>query len=259
MISQVFRKLIPEQFRPIGYLVHLTRQKTGCKVAGGPFNGMRYIQHSAGSAYIPKLLGMYECELNTCVEAICARKPALIVDIGAAEGYFAVGLALRNPQARVIGYEMEDLSREYLNEMVILNEVASRISIRGKCEPADLEAALADDAAPVVVCDVEGYEQQLLDPAAVPALEKAAILVELHDFIVPRITETLQERFSQTHHIIHIWQEPRHRDEFPWKTLGTRLLPTSYLDWAVSEWRPLRMAWLWMEPKSGAVLKAVRQ
>lgn len=249
MISHLLRTLIPERFRPIGYLTHLTRQKTGCAVAQGPFTGMRYIHHSAGSAYIPKLLGMYERELNPCVEAICTRKPSLIVDIGAAEGYFAVGLALRNSEAQVIGYEMENQSREYLKEMAILNEVVSRVTIRGKCEPADLAAALADDPAPVVVCDVEGYEQQLLDPVAVPALEKAAILVELHDFIIPRITETLRGRFGHTHHIEHIWQEPRHRDEFPWKTMGTRLLPTSYLDWAVSEWRPVRMAWLWMEPK----------
>lgn len=249
MIRRTLEKIIPARYRPIGYLNYLVRERTDCSVAAGPFAGMRYIEHAAGSAYIPKLLGMYERELNSCVEEICARKPALIVDIGAAEGYFAVGLAVRNPQAKVIGYEMANQSREYLKEMAILNVVAGRLTIRGKCEPADLAAALADDPAPVVVCDVEGYEQQLLDPEAVPALEKAAILVELHDFIIPHITETLQQRFRHTHDIVHIWQEPRSRKEFPWKTWYTRLMPGSYLDWAVSEWRPVRMAWLWMEPK----------
>ena len=34
------------------------------------------------------------------------------------------------------------------------------------------------------------------------------------------------------------------------RTLGTMALPVSYLDWAVSEWRPERMSWLWMTPKS---------
>jgi hypothetical protein len=28
----------------------------------------------------------------------------------------------------------------------------------------------------------------------------------------------------------------------------TGLLPRSYLNWAVSEWRPTRMSWLWMRP-----------
>jgi hypothetical protein len=58
----------------------------------------------------------------------------------------------------------------------------------------------------------------------------------------------LRGRFESTHRIKHIWQEERSRDEFPWRTAGTAVLPRRYLDWAVSEWRPDRMSWLWMEP-----------
>ena len=81
-----------------------------------------------------------------------------------------------------------------------------------------------------------------------PALAKAVILVELHDFIIPGITDELKRRFEATHRIKHIWQQPRSRSQFPWRTWGTRLIPNSYLDWSVSEWRPVQMAWLWMEP-----------
>jgi hypothetical protein len=83
----------------------------------------------------------------------------------------------------------------------------------------------------------------------VPSLRGATILVELHDFIRPGITDLLKQRFEPTHRIEHIWQEPRSRADYPWRTLGTFLLPKSYLDWSVSEWRPVRMAWLWMEPR----------
>ena len=162
--------------------------------------------------------------------------------------YYAIGLARRLPQTKVIGFEMEPRGQQALQEMAALNGVNARVEVRGKCEPADLAAALGNEPDAVVVCDVEGYEEQLLDPTAVPALRHTAILVELHDFIIPQITETLKQRFAATHRIIHIWQEPRSRDEFPWRTLGTALLPKSYLDWSVSEWRPVRMAWLWMEP-----------
>jgi hypothetical protein len=247
-MTSLLRRVIPERFRPIGYLTHLVRERTNCQVRQGPFAGMRYISNSVGSAYLPKLLGIYERELNHCVEMICAGKPSLIVDVGAAEGYYAVGLARRNPQARVIGFEMETRGQQALREMAELNAVADRVEIRGKCEPADLALALGENITPVVVCDVEGYEEKLLDPVAVPALRGAAILVELHDFIIPGITEELQRRFTNTHRVDLIWQDPRSGHEFPWRTLGTALLPSSYLDWAVSEWRPVRMAWLWMEP-----------
>jgi hypothetical protein len=132
--------------------------------------------------------------------------------------------------------------------MADMNRVANRVEIRGKCEPADLAAVIGDIAAPVLICDTEGYEEKLLDPELVPALARTTILVELHDFIIPGITERLQDRFSRTHRIKHIWQQPRSRNQFPWRTFGTTLLPNSYLDWSVSEWRPVRMAWLSMEP-----------
>ena len=248
MISHLLRKFIPARFRPIGYLTHLTRKKTGCVVRKGVFAGMRYVQVSQGSAYIPKLLGIYERELAPQIEALVQRNPALVVDVGAAEGYYAVGLARRLPAARVIAFEMEPGGRRALQNMARLNDVDGRVEVRAKCEPSDLVTSLEGASDAVVVCDVEGYEEKLLDPETVPALRGTAILVELHDFIVPQITETLRQRFARTHHITHIWQEPRSRGEFPWSTFGTRLLPGSYLDWTVSEWRPVRMAWLWMEP-----------
>jgi predicted O-methyltransferase YrrM len=207
------------------------------------------VQTSQGSAYIPKLLGIYERELVPQIESLIARRPNLVVDIGAAEGYYAIGLALRLPQARIVAFEMEMKGQIALKEMADLNGVTNQVDVRAKCEAADLAMILTDKTNAVVVCDVEGYEQLLLDPVVVPALHHAAILVELHDFIVPGITDTLKQRFETTHRIQHVWQESRSRNEFPWRTVGTALLPKSYLEWAVSEWRPERMSWLWMEPK----------
>ena len=210
---------------------------------------MRHIGTAEGSVYLPKMLGIYERELTPKVEAICAQKPGLIVDVGAAEGYYAVGLAMRNPQAQVIAFEMEERGRLLLAEMARLNEVASRVEVRGKCEPHDLQAALAGVGHPVVVCDVEGYEERLLDPVAVPELRGASILVELHDFIVPDIAQKLETRFAPTHDVQLILEEPRSPADFPWCTLVTRLLPRFFLQRAVSELRPCLMSWLWMVPR----------
>jgi hypothetical protein len=250
MIGTIIRRVVPKRFRPIGYLTHLVQQRTGSQVRQGPFATMRYVEDSVGSAYIPKLLGLYERELWECVESIGQQCPELIVDIGAGEGYYAVGLALRNPLARMIAFEMEPAGQQATKQMAKLNGLEKRVEVRGKCEVADLAKTLDGVTNPVVVCDVEGYEAQLLDPESVPALRRATILVELHEFVVPGITARLNRRFAESHRIEHIWQTPRSRSEFPWRTLGTTLLPRSYLDWAVSEWRPEQMIWLWMEPNN---------
>jgi hypothetical protein len=247
-VASFLRKLIPARYRPIGYLQHLAQTRTNRRVRSGPFAGLRYLDDSIGSAYIPKLLGIYESELEAAVESICSRKPDLILDIGAAEGYYAIGLALRNPSARVVAFETNPAGQAALRKMASLNQVSNRVEVRGKCEPTDLAAVLVGTEQPVIICDVEGDEKELLDPVAIPSLARASIMAELHDFIVPGITEVLNARFMPTHNLRHIWQQPRSRAQFPWRTLGTSLLPRSYLDWSVSEWRPVHMAWLWMEP-----------
>jgi hypothetical protein len=117
VITKILRAIIPARFRPIGYLEHLVHARTGGRVRCGPFAGMRYIQGSVGSAYVPKLLGIYERELTTYMEEACALEFPLIADIGAAEGYYAVGMALRNPNARVIAFEMEQKGRAALKEL----------------------------------------------------------------------------------------------------------------------------------------------
>ena len=246
-IARAIRSLVPPEYRPIGYLTALTRRKTGLVVRSGPFAGMRYGLSSFGSAYIPKLLGIYERELAPIVEKVCAQDPQLIVDVGAAEGYYAVGLAIRNRSSRVVAFEIDSLSRASLEEMAKRNNV--RIDIRGKCEAEDLEAVLKDISSALLICDVEGYEFNLLDPLLSPSLCRTDILVELHDFVVPGVTDLLNSRFESTHRLQLIRQEPRSWDDFPWRTLVTALLPRCYKDWAVSEWRSVPMSWLYMRSR----------
>jgi FkbM family methyltransferase len=306
MLTGFLRQIIPAGLRPIRHLENLVRAQTGGRVRQGPFAGLRYINRAVGSAFIPKLLGIYERELNGCIEAACAAQFPLIVDVGAAEGYYAIGLARRNPAARVIAFEMEETGREALKEMAKLNgiEVApktertktnaeklkteklkedaaaavsisafqpfsvsafqkvplsrspvvsqAQLEIHGKCEFENLQATLASADRALVVCDVEGYEEFLLVPEKIPALARATLLVEMHDCFRPGLTELITERFAATHQVERIWQEPRLRADFPFTSWGTRLFPKRYLDWAVSEWRPVRMSWLWMKPKAGS-------
>jgi len=256
-IARALRQVLPERARPIGYLTHLVRQHTRQRVRLGPFAGMRYVDQAIGSAYLPKLLGTYERELAPVIEEACAHRPGLVVDAGAGEGYYAVGLALRNPQAQVIAFERQPAGRAALQDLAQRNGVEGQIQVRHCCDPAGLELSLRfrraalprrQNSISLLVCDVEGEEQVLLDPQGVPSLASTHVLVETHEFVRPGITDELRSRFAATHQVKVIWQTERSAAEFPFRTAGTRLLPRSYLDWALSEWRPIRMCWLWMKP-----------
>ena len=223
----------------------LTRKTRSC-VHIGPFKGMRYIPHAVhvqSSAYCPKLLGTYELELHPLVESLRAQAPYQhIVNIGAGEGYYAIGLARQLSQARLTAFEADPESRVILSRMAQLNEVASHITIREFCTPCLLQEELQNPRNTLVVCDVEGGEQELLDPASIPALSHTDILVELHDFILPGISDVIRQRFETTHRITEIAARPRQLGDWP----SSLSLPIAYRRTALSEYRPGGMRWFWM-------------
>jgi hypothetical protein len=234
------------QFEP--YMPNWVMRETNCMVRSGPFQGMKYTAKSAGSVLIPKLLGIYERELHPVLEYAISHPFQVIVDIGAAEGYYCVGLARRMPQTRVVAYEMDEAGRQQLKELARLNHVSDQLEIRGLCTMEEMNSVLDASVSTLLICDVEGAEAYLLDSLRVPALVSMHILVELHDFVLGGLSDVMHSRFQATHEIEHIWQEGRSRSDFPYRSFYTRCFP-SYMDIAVSEGRPCRMSWYWMRPK----------
>lgn len=220
------------------------------RVLSGPFASMRYLTKSAMSAYYPKILGTYERELHDVVQRIIALEPDLIVDVGAAEGYYAVGFARRLPATRVIAYEIDPEGRRLMKELAALNEV-SNLSIRGEGSPERLSSDLASEGVRVVVCDAEGAERTILDPESLPGLTDSHVLVEVHDHLDPTIGTTLEERFSGTHgreKIVSCGREPSgDGDRLPGRLGG--FLPRSLGGRLVDEWRgDEAIYWFWFEP-----------
>lgn len=248
-LHRAAKSFVPTGLHPTAVLTRAVVRQTGQAVASGPFRGMKYVASGIGSVYYPKLLGTYEKELHPIIEAIGRLESDRIIDIGAAEGYYAVGLSLQNPRAEVIAFEQSPEGQKLVGEMAALNGVGDRVRVLGRCEPADLQAELGPAPRPVVVCDVEGYETTLLDPAAVPALAKAWVLVELHEFIVAGVGKWLSSRFADSHRMTEIGQTDRTRADYPYLPWYTRLLPAAYATYPVNEFRPARMSWLWLEPR----------
>lgn len=232
------------------FLRSLYRHLLGGKVLSGPFAGLRYVPNSVGSVHFAKLLGTYECELWTHVEKLISLAPACIINIGAGEGYYATGLAWCLPNTRVIAFQTEAHGRDLIGQIATLNAVGSRVAIHGCCTTSDLATALQGVAHPAIVIDAEGAEGELLDPAMVPALTSAVILVEVHDFHAP-IGELLLQRFRSTHHVEEIQSRPRTVRDLPFPIRAIRFTPWSGR--AINEMdekRPGPMRWFWLEPRA---------
>lgn len=170
-------------------------------VRHGTFRGMRYpkeAEHVGG--IFPRLLGSFEKELHHVLEDICSRQYSEIVNIGCAEGYYAVGLAIRIPSARVYAFDVDRRKLELCRQMAAANGVADRIVTAGFCDAGTL-ARIPFTHKGLVLCDCEGYEARLFTRETTHALARCDLLIEVHDCLQPNTSRLLKEHFATTHHL----------------------------------------------------------
>ena len=237
---------------PYAYATARLALRTRRRVLGGPFAGMRYPFRSVAALLYdgPSQVGSYESELHAVVEEIVESRPELVVNVGAAGGYYAAGLAQRLPSAEVIAYETRDDGRDAVALIARLNGVGDRVWTRATCTVAALGALEAEVGGRSVclLIDCEGAEAELVDPEAAPWLARASALVELHPSVDPEIGEKLEARLAPTHETVLIDAQPRWASHIPelWQLPGLRDIDRELL---VGEYRHGAQQWLWATPR----------
>ena len=218
----------------------------GLRVSAGPFTGLTFPRAAVGYGPLAsKLVGAYELELHAAVEAAIAAGPGLVVDVGSAEGYYAVGFARRLPHATVVAFDGDPEARRLTRLSAKANGVESRVHARGLAT-ADGLASLPLGPDALLIVDCEGSEDALLDPDRVPALRRTPMIVELHEHLVDGVGERVAGRLQRSHRITTIAATDRASLE-----LGATADPWSSRERAalLDEGRPPGMSWLVMLPR----------
>lgn len=210
---------------------------TGGRVESGPFQGMIVDPHrvSWGDGDVgSRLLGCYEAELHPVIQEILDADFQEFINVGCAEGYYAVGVAMSRPTVRVTAVDISQAARTHTLAHAELNDcVVHTRSDLPKASPGQ-----------VWMVDVEGAEVEVLDPERDPGLRHCSILVELHDWVHDDLVSLMVERFAFTHEIELFGSGPRDPHEF-----DIMVNMPDREKWAVmSEGRPQSMRWLWMTP-----------
>ena len=212
----------------------------GLGVRSGPFAGMLIPNRVAEGCFVPKLLGCYEAELHPVIDFIRERGHGNVVNVGCAEGYYAVGLARLLPRSRIWAYDTDENARAVCARVAAENGVRDRVTISGTFSPEDFAAFPAGDT--VVICDIEGAEHGLLDPVKAPALGGFDIQVELHNKFEIPLNQTFIQRFSGSHDIQRILPSVRDIEVYP------ELRDLEHLDQLLAFWEFRRgpNPWLFM-------------
>ena len=217
-------------------------QAIGNRVVYGPFKGMEIKQEAVwkdGNAST-KLLGCYEFELENVIVKAIERKPKTIINVGCADGYYAIGMARALADATVFAMDIDEMSIWECREMALKNDVADRMQFHYGCHLArELDVEAPQDGR-LYILDCEGDERTLLNKNECPVLAKSDIIVECHEFLWNGVTEMLQEHFSDTHEIEVIKPELPPLGRYP------RLAeaPAVMTILAVTEKRPMPTRWL---------------
>ena len=180
-------------------------------VANGPFTGMSYATTAAEGCIIPKLVGCYEAELHDDLRIVAASNYETILNIGSAEGYYAVGFARAIPMATVFAWDVDETARQRTLENAERNGVSGRMVVSDKVVPTHF--AQFEGQRVFVLCDIEGAEFELLNPEIAPALRTFDMIVELHPGS-DRDIDLFINRFETSHDTELRWPTARDPNEY---------------------------------------------
>jgi hypothetical protein len=215
----------------------------GTTVRNGLFKGMDYTSEASEGSLMARLLGTYEAELQPHIQSFAAEGVDCVIDVGCAEGYYAVGLARSFHHLKVYAYDTDDRARTACAELALRNGVGDRVVIGSEFRPVDFDDFA--DRRVLVMVDIEGAELELLQPRLSPALAGMNIIVETHDVWKPGTLAELIARFEPTHHVVRVDQTTKA------VVLPEWLANLSELDQMLAtwEWRHRLTPWLVMRPR----------
>lgn len=221
------------------------------EVSAGPFRGTKCRFTSSGDGIVAKLAGTYECELHEAFESVIGSQPNLVVDVGAAEGFYVAALAKAIPSARVIAYEAKESWHPRLYENLNLNKVADRCEVRGLCDLEEFRSLSQDMGGKdmFLMMDIEGAEFDLLDDRALECLANAELLIELHEPDSREAGDNLITRLGESHDVKVLWQRARDLSMIKsafWRAAFSAVPP---LQSRLDEGRVYKMRWVWARPK----------
>ena len=218
------------------------------KVAYGPFKGMSLPKKVWwGDDRISQTLGIYEEHVLSQLIDKSQQGATKFIDVGAADGYFAIGLIYSKIYQKCIAFEISKEGQKRILENAKRNHCEDSIKIYGEANLESLAAALSGPEISTVLIDIEGGEYDLLNEEALELLSDSFIICELHhnafDNGLARERDLLQ-RASRYFNTSLIKRETYNPNAFP----ELDHLSDAHRLMAVSEGRSKNTRWLVCSP-----------
>ena len=152
-------------------------------VQNGIFKNLKLYHHiSWGKGDIAsKIYGFYE---NKIQEKLKDLKKPILIDIGAADGFFAIGSLKSKICDFCYAFEETKKSRENLYITAEINDVKNNISIMGEVNKDNFFSLLPseiDFSKTIILCDIEGGEFNFFTDEILKKIRYSNIIIEIHN------------------------------------------------------------------------------
>lgn len=218
----------------------------------GPFAGLRLMEGSwwSGADRGGMLLGFYESEVLSELASLSSRY-STFVDIGAADGYYAVGMVRSGFCKFSICFETSPGGQQAIRELADANHVGDSVQVLGHADGDFVQSlkslGFSQHEGALFLMDIEGGEYDLLTQDVLSVLANSCVIVELHsqDDGSNTNNRSLVGRAKEFFECSIISQGSRNPNTFPelasWDDDDRWLL--------CSESRPYLMSWLVLRPR----------
>lgn len=165
----------------------------------GPYKGMFFSEnnHWGIGDLGPKIIGLYEFEVqNKLLDLANNFEIENFVNIGAAEGYHAIGIAKKTGIQNFILYEIDKRGQEILKENILKNKLKKNIKIENE---ANLNSIYElhkkhDFSKTLFLIDIEGSELALFNDEILELLKNSFLIIENHKFL---LSEAKQSKYQE--------------------------------------------------------------
>jgi hypothetical protein len=220
------------------------------RVMYGPFEGMIISENAwwGHDDFPSKLVGEYEKHVfNEIINN--AKSYNFFMDIGAADGYYAVGLVKAKIFESACCFEISKIGRNVISKNARNNNVFEKISIYSQANADEILHIIHKHGPALILCDIEGDEFNLFDNLLLSKLTNCLLIIELHDQYVKNGSERLStfienaSKYFELKFIARISPSVHLFEEFNSISDNQKML-------MFSEGRPSVMQWIKLSPKN---------
>jgi len=220
------------------------------KVAYGLFKGLNIYEQSAWSGSMDtgsKILGTYEKHIQLWISEKNLSS-IVFLDVGASDGYYALGMIKSKVAESSIAYELSSKDRDIIKSLSLKNEMSTKIELKGEASSSTIINDLKNKKIKLILIDIEGQEYRLITRELLFAAQNCFIIIEVHK-LASQYTLDEFKRLCETFHDVEELND--FEKKLP-KDVFTENLTDNERVLLLSEGRGYGMIWFALSPKHKA-------